>query len=118
MVRKTKKKGKVTKLPKGYEAISGFGQSWPSDDTKAGDMIEGTITEFDEVDVKRGKKTTTVQNMKVETKEGQVHTLWESAGLRPLFEYEEGTIICVIFLGMGKAKRGQNPPRLYTLGVK
>ncbi len=106
-----------TELPKGFQAISGFGQSWPNDDTKKGDMIVGAIIEFDEVDVKRGKKTETVQNMKLESKEGVVYTLWESAGLRPLFDYEEGSEVAIIFDGMGKAKAGQNAPRLYRLGV-
>ena len=118
-VRKTKKKtkAKVTTLPKGFEPISGFGISWPNDDIKKGAMLVGAIIEYDEVDVKRGGKTETVQNLKLETKEGEVFTLWKSAGLRPLFEYEEGTKVAVIFDGMGKAKRGQNAPRLYRLGI-
>ena len=117
MKRKTKKKGKVTRLPKGFEAISGFGQAWPNDDTEVGSLLTGEITEFDEFDTGTGKNKRTVQTMKVEDANGRVHTLYESSGLRALFEYEVGTRIAVIFDGMGRAKRGQNAPRLYRLGV-
>ena len=117
MKRKTKKKGKVTRLPKGFEAISGFGQAWPGDNATVGDMLTGEITEFDEFETGKGKNKRTVQTMKVEDSDGRVHTLYESSGLRALFEYEEGTKIAVIFDGMGRAKRGQNAPRLYRLGV-
>lgn len=116
--RKTKKKGKVMQLPKGFEPISGFGQAWPGEDAKPNDSLVGTITEFDEFDTGKGRNKRTVQTMKVEDGEGRVHTLYESSGLRALFEYEIGTEIAVIFDGMGRAKRGQNAPRLYRLAVK
>lgn len=121
MTRKTKrktKKGKVTRLPKGFEAISGFGQSWPGEDATIGDMLVGSITDFDEFETGKGRNKRTVQTMKVEDGDGRVYTLYESSGLRALFEYEVGTEIAVIFEGMGRAKRGQNAPRLYRLAVK
>ena len=114
--RKTKRKAKVTQLPKGFEPITGFGMGWPNDDTKKGDMIRGVMTDFDEFDTGKGKNKRTVQTVKVETDDGLL-TLYESSGLRVLFEYEEGTEIAVIFDGMGRAKRGQNAPRLYRIGV-
>lgn len=115
--RKTKKKGKVTQLPKGFEPISGFGQAWPNDDTEIGDMLRGTLSDFDEFTTGKGKNKRDVQTVKVEDADGRVHTLYESAGLRPLFEFEEGTEVAVIFDGMGRKKKGQNAPRLYRLGV-
>lgn len=117
--RKVKAKAKVstTQLPKGYESIGGFGKSWPNEDTEVGELLEGTIIEFDEVDVKRGKRTDTVQTLKLETVDG-VFTIWESSGTRALFEYEEGTKVAIIFDGYGKAKRGQNAPKLFRIGVK
>jgi hypothetical protein len=118
VARKTKKKGKVTRLPKGFEPISGFGQAWPGEDAKVGDMLTGTITDFDEFETGTGKNKRTVQTMKVETSDGLVYTLYESSGLRALFEYEAGTEVAVIYDGMGRAKRGQNAPRLYRLAVK
>lgn len=112
----TKRKTRATQLPKGFEAITGFGRAWPDEHTKKGDMIRGVMTEFDEFDTGKGKNKRTVRTVKVETDDGLL-TLYESSGLRALFEYEEGTEIAVIFDGMGKAKPGQNAPRLYRLGV-
>lgn len=113
--KKTRKK-RATQLPKGYEAITGFGRNWPDEDTKSGDMIRGLMTEFDEFETGKGKNKRTVQTVKVETDDGLL-TLYESSGLRVLFEYEEGTEIAVIYDGKGKAKTGQSPPRLYRIGV-
>lgn len=110
--------GSKTTLPKGYEAITRSNASWPNESTNVGDMLEAEILEFDTVKVKRGKKTESVDIARVETKEGATFTLWHSAGLAPIFEYEEGTNIAVIYDGIGQAKRGQNPPRLYRIGVK
>jgi hypothetical protein len=81
-------------------------------------MVAGTVVEFDEFDTGKGKNARTVQTAKLETKDGTVYTLYESSGLRPIFEYEEGTEFAIIFDGMGKAKPGQNAPRLYRIGVK
>lgn len=114
MARRTKKA--ATKLPKGFEPITGFGRSWPDDDTKPGDMIRGIMTEFDEFTTGTGKNKREVQTVKVETDDGLL-TLYESSGLRVLFEYEEGTEVAVIYDGMGRAKKGQNAPRLYRIGV-
>lgn len=113
--RKTRKK-RATQLPKGFEPITGFGRSWPDDDTKAGALIRGVMTDFDEFETGKGKNKRTVQTVKVETDDGLL-TLYESSGLRVLFDYEEGTEIAVIYDGKGKAKRGQSAPRLYRIGV-
>ena len=105
-------------LPKGFEAIQRGSESWPNDDTVIGEMIQGKILEFDSVTVKRGKKTEEVEMCRVETKDKKTYTLWRSAGLAPLFDYEEGTEFAIIYDGYGKAKKGQNAPRLYRIGVK
>ena len=123
---KTKKKGKTTKaakvsntsLPKGFTPIAGRGQSWPNENTKPGDMIQGTIVEYDEVTVGTGKKKRDVQIAKIETPKGHVYTVWESAGNGALFEYEVETEVAIIFDGYGKAKGGNNPPKLFRMGVK
>jgi len=80
-------------------------------------MVQGTVIEFDTIVVQRGKKKDDVQLAKLETKDG-VFTIWESAGLRALFEYEEGVEVAIIFDGMGRAKKGQNAPKLFRLGIK
>lgn len=112
----TTRKGTATQLPKGYEAITGFADSWPNEDTKVGDMIEGTLSDFDEVKTKNRKEPTQVCTLT--TKEGKAYRLWESAGLRPLFEYEEGTKAAVIYDGLGPKQRGKNPMKLFRIGVK
>lgn len=110
---------KETQLPKGFTAITGFGESWPSDKTKVGDMLQGTLIEYDEITTTRDGKKTQVQQAKIETKDGKVFTIWESAGLRSLFEDDDYTDceIAIIYDGLGKKKPGQNPPRLYRIGV-
>ena len=118
--KKTSKKTATAELPKGFTAIGGFGKSWPNDDTEAGDAIQGVVIDYDSitVDRKRGKKIVkeTVNNLKLETADGSVFTLWESAGLRALFEEDYTDVeVWIRFDGMGTAKRGQNAPKLYTL---
>lgn len=120
MARKKAKKttrkapAKQTALPRGYEAIAGFGQSWPNDDTKIGDMIQGTVIEFDEVETKHGDN----EVAKIETKDGTVYTFWRSATSGALFEYEEGIEVAIIYDGLGKKKGKNNPPKLFRVGIK
>lgn len=105
-------------LPKGFEPIAGGGQSWPGKDGKPGDVLHGEIIEFDEFTQGKGKDKRTTQTAKIRTKDGAVFTIYESAGLRAIFEYEEGSEVFIRFLGFGDAKRGQNAPRLYEVGIK
>lgn len=107
-------------LPKGFTAIGGFGKSWPNDETKNGEAIQGVVVEYDEITVprKRGNKTVNekVNNLKLETGDGTVYTVWESAGLRALFEEDYTDVeVWIRFDGMGRKKRGQNPPKLFTV---
>lgn len=116
--RQTRKKPAANvALPEGYTAVAGFGDSWPGTNPEVGATLIGEIVGYDEVEVRRGRKIEETNTMRVEDEDGKVWTVWESAGLRPLFEYEEGTHICIIFTGMGKAKKGQNAPKLYNIGV-
>lgn len=119
-----KKKGKkaapakaASKLPKGFTAIGGLSSSWPNDTTKPGEVIVGTIVSFDEKKVQRGKRKEKVKLLELETTEGKKLTLWQSAGLSPLFDLPAGTRVRLEYLGMGVAKPGQNAPRLYALAV-
>jgi len=107
-------------LPKGFTSIGGFGQSWPQEETKKGEAVQGTVIEYDSIKVvrKRGGKnvTETVHNLKLETKDGTVITLWESATLKSLFAEDYTDVeIWVRYDGLGKKKRGQNPAKLFTL---
>lgn len=111
------RKAAVASLPKGFTSIGGFGKSWPDDSTKPGAAIQGVVIEYDKVTVTREGKKEKVQNLKLETKDGIMFTVWESAGLKVLFEDEDYTD-CEIWLrfdGLGPKKRGRNQARLYTL---
>lgn len=112
------RKKQETALPKGFTAITGFGESWPGDNTKVGDMLRGTVIEYDEITTTRDGKKVQVQQCKIETKGGKVYTVWESAGLRGLFDDEDYTEceVAIIYRGLGKKQPGKNPPRLYHIG--
>jgi hypothetical protein len=116
--RKTRKPT-VTVLPKGFTSIGGFGKSWPNDDTKVGQAIGGTVTDYDEIAVTREGRKVKVQNLKLETPEGEVFTVWESAGLMILFEEDyTGFQVWIRYDGLGAKKRGRNQARLYSVAYK
>lgn len=107
-------KQQYAQLPEGYTAIGGMAKTW---DYQAEPLLEGTIVSFSEAEVKRGKKTETVPLCIVERQDGSRVTVWKSATLSPLFEeFEEGTQIAIAYQGLGTAKKGQNPPKLFALG--
>jgi hypothetical protein len=85
-------------------------------------ILEGRITAFDTVEQTRkvGKKTVKVDVgvMTITSKDGKTYNVWESAGTKPLFEYEEGTSVFLAYLGLGEARGGNNPPKLYRIGIK
>lgn len=117
--RKTPRKGTVAQLPKGFTAIqSGFGLSWPNEETKIGDAIEGVVTGYRTV--KRAKnKGGDTQVMSVEQADGTHITVWKSAVLETFFDEDyEGLSVWIRFDGLGKKKRGQNPAKLFTYAYK
>lgn len=102
-------------LPEGFQAIGGFAQSWEYEKEP---LLVGTITGFREVTVKRGRKEEPVNTCTIEREDGTLVTVWESATLRGLFEQcEEGQMVAIAYQGIGKAKKGQNPPKLFAVGV-
>lgn len=116
----TRKAVKTAQLPKGYEPITAFAPSWQYEEEP---LLEGTIKSFGEHTVIRGKgrnaREETQRTCIVERKDGTVVTVWESATLRGLFdECEEGEQIAIAFQGLGVAKPGQNPPKLFAVGYK
>jgi len=109
---KAKAKRGSAAIPKGYKAIGGFAQTW--DQTKRPELI-GTFGQVRTVTQKSGRKTRKVRVADVTTDDG-VYAVWESAGLRGLFDNcKEGDDVYIRFTGMGKAKKGQNAPKLYTV---
>lgn len=114
------KKAKATKnlnVPKGYKAISSLPKSWPTEDTPIGDVVQGVILSYDEFEAGTGKNRRTQRTAKIETDEGIVQ-IYESAGLKALFEYEEGTHCYIVYQGRGTAKKGRNPAKLFDVFVK
>lgn len=117
--KKTKKaprKGAIASLPKGFEAIGGFGQSWPNEDTKIGEAIQGEVVDYKyDIKTQHGK----TDNMTVETKDGTVYTVWNSAGLKQFFDEDyTGVQVWLRFDGLGKKKGKRNPAKLFKTAYK
>jgi hypothetical protein len=119
---KAKKSTLRSELPSGFKAISKGGDTWRP--KHVGDSISGILiavksVHFDEE--KKGRKVVRqerdVNVYTIKTKDGDVG-VWESAGLKALQDVKKKQQVFIRFDGMGRAKPGQNPPRLYTVAVK
>jgi len=113
---KAKSVSKSNSLPNGYKVI-GRAPAW---DHEKHPVLCGERGPTQEVTFDKGTKKERTQRLCVVQDEtlGAV-TLWESSTLRDFFDQtEEGNDIRVEFLGMGPAKKGQNPPKLFSTGVK
>jgi hypothetical protein len=96
--------------------VEGFALAW---DVDAMPVLQGTWGKVRTITVKRGKKMEDAKVCDVETEDGKRYTVWESAGLRALFENaDEGTEVYIEFQGFGTAKKGQNAPKLYTVATR
>lgn len=109
-------KSSSANVPKGMKALSGsFAPTW---DPEKVNPIQGTFGEPKEVQLKQGNKTVTRRCVEFTTDKGDRFTVWESAGLKTMFdEVEAGTKVYIHFDGYGEAKKGQNAPKLFTVGV-
>jgi hypothetical protein len=104
-------------LPSGYKVI-GRAPNW---DAEKDPVIEGERGPLREVTFDEGtKKERTLNVMIVQDDTLGAVTVWESAGLKDLFEQtEDGDTVRIEYLGTAKsAKKGHNPMRLYSCGVK
>lgn len=116
--KKQTRKSKKATLPKGFQAIGGFASSWPDEKTKTGDTIQGEVTSYDEIPVMRKGKKVMVELLRLAGTDGRDYTVWQSAGLRVLFEEDyTGINIFLEYLGLGPKKRGQNPPKLFNIAA-
>lgn len=110
----------ASKLPKGFTAISRGGDSWPNDDTKTGEVLEGNIVEYKTIPTKYNKKPERENVAVVERADGTKVTVWESSVLEPLFD--EDYTDCAVWLRFdglsAKKKKGQNPAKLFTIGIQ
>ena len=110
-----RKKTTVAALPKGFTAIGGFGKTFPGEDTKPGEAIQGVITDYHE-NIKTQHGVTA--NLKLEAADGEVYTVWQSAALAVLFDEDYTDVeVFIRFDGLGKKKGKKNPPKLFTLAV-
>ncbi len=117
---KGKAKGKAVaapKLPNGYKVI-GRAPNW---DFETDAVVQGIRGEIREVVMDEGtKKERTVRNFIVQDDSLGAVTVWESGGLRDLFDQtEEGDDVIIEYLGVAKsAKKGQNPMKLFSCGKR
>lgn len=103
-------------VPKGMKALSGsFAPTW--DPAKVG-TLDGTFGPIKTVPLKQGNKTQDRRCVEFKTQGGERFTVWESAGLRTLFdEVKPGTRVFIKYEGLGQAKRGQNAPKRFLVAV-
>lgn len=115
-------KGTSAQVPRGMRVLEGgYAQQW---DVDAMPVLEGQVRSVPKsVTLNKGtKKETERQCVEVHTKSGDRYTLWESAALTTLFERlsvekDLPLDIWVAYRGLGVAKKGQNPPKLFDVAI-
>jgi hypothetical protein len=101
--------------PKDMTIIQGgYASTWNVEEMP---ILEGIVNDVPKtVTLTQGKKQQDRRCVEVRTDNGDRYTVWESAALGPLFEKLVEEIPCrvwISFKGFGKAKKGQNPPKLF-----
>lgn len=115
--KKVAKKAKPISLPNGYKVI-GRSPNW---DVDKNPVIEGERSETREVVFNEGKRDErTVRCFIVTDQELGAVTVWESTGLRDLFDQtEEGNTVRIEYLGVSETHRkGQQPMKLFNCAMK
>jgi len=104
------------RLPPGFKPLQSGGVAW---DMEAMPELVGEWKGVRTIEVKRGRKMEEQRLATVLTDDDRLITVWESAMLRDLFDTaEEGDRVAIIYHGLGKAKPGQNPPKLFEVGIQ
>lgn len=122
---KTPKKTTPAKeVPKGFREISAHADSHDWDEEP---ILIGVIRRIDVARVPSIQNPAVQEDrrvMHVETEDehgvltGEREAVWESGGLRALFECKVGDRVYIEFTGFGEQKdKKKNPPRLYRVGV-
>ncbi len=117
--RKTASKSKPANngtLPSGYKVI-GRAPSW---DVEKNPVVAGIRGEVRTVTMDKGtSKERDVRTCIVEDATLGPVTVWESGMLKDFFDQtSEGDDVRIEYIGLGKAKKGQNAPKLFTVGVR
>jgi len=109
-------------IPEGFETIGGgYAPSWKPEELR---VLHGPVTGgVREVEMTIGRKKQTRRCMEVTRKKsGERFTVWQSAALGDFFdqiaETGEGPEVYIRYDGLGKAKTGQNAPKLFTVAIK
>lgn len=113
---KSNSKSNSHTLPSGYKVI-GRAPAW---DLEKNPILEGERGATQEITLDKGTKKERIQRLCVVQDEtiGAV-SVWESTGLRDFFDQtDEGDKVRIEFRGYGDAKKGQNAPKLFSVGVK
>ena len=112
---------KGSDIPEGMQQIGGgYAPSWKPEEVPS---IHGTVTGgVREVEMTIGRKKQTRRCLELTDKNTeQRYTVWESAALGDFFdvvaEAGEGGEYFIRFDGYGTAKKGQNPPKLFTVAA-
>jgi hypothetical protein len=114
----SKRAGAASNLPKGFKQIDSMAASW---DVEAQPELIGIWGKVKEIEVKPTNKNDdgkrTIVN--VTQDDGKTVAVWKSATLTGLFEEaSEGDRVYIRYDGLGKAKKGQNAPKLFTCAIE
>jgi len=114
--RKQKRNSNTPEIPTGFKVI-GRAPNW---DVEKNPIVQGVRGEAHEVIMDAGtKKERKVRTIILMDDELGPVTVWESGGLRDMFDQtEDGDTVRIEFLGLGEAKKGQNAPKLFSCAVK
>lgn len=108
-------------LPKGFKAVSkGFAPSWRYLDNP---LLVGKILAFSEVESSYKDPGTKKYKMQktcvIEQHDGNGPvTVWESAGVRSLFELKKGAEVAITFNGYIPIKGRKEPMKDFTVATK
>lgn len=113
---KSKRKSKVT-IPEGYRTID-RAPSWDMEKYPVIDGERGPTKRIKFTDRKTGERRDAEIFTLIDDTIGAV-VVWNSGGLSDLFDQSaDGDTVRIEFLGLGKSKKGQNPPRLFQCSIK
>lgn len=107
-------------IPEGMKQLGGgYAPTWKPE---TGDSLHGNVSSaIRTVEMKIGRKVQERRVFELTTKDDQRFAVWESAALSELFEQVEeagvGFEVYIRFDGLGTAKKGQNPPKLFTVAA-
>lgn len=110
-------------IPEGFKQLGGgYAPTWKPDADGPAQLMGEVTGGVREVEMTIGRKKQTRRCLEVTDDEsGSRFTIWESAALGEFFdqiaEQGEGAKVFVRYDGLGTAKKGQNPPKLFTVAI-